>query len=96
MSVYVIALVKVNDEAEYQKYVDNFKATWPLFNGKRLVSDFNSIVIEGEFNCNKVIMLEFPNEEEYKRWYESPEYQKGVPHRHKAADSNLLLVHGVE
>ncbi len=37
-------------------------------------------------------MIEFPNEEEFRRWYESPEYQAIVTHRLKGAKCDTLLV----
>ena len=37
-------------------------------------------------------MIEFPNEKEFRRWYESPEYQAIVTHRLKGAKCDTLLV----
>ena len=42
-----------------------------------------------------VIMLEFPNVEEAKAWYNSPSYQAALPYRLKAADYRTIIVEGV-
>ncbi len=41
-----------------------------------------------------VVMLEFPDMEEARAWYNSPGYQKAIPFRQKAADYRVFLVEG--
>lgn len=41
-----------------------------------------------------VIVLEFPSVADAKAWYNSPAYQKAVPHRLKAAEYQAFIVEG--
>jgi uncharacterized protein (DUF1330 family) len=51
-------------------------------------------VREGKWPYTKTVVIRFPSVEHAKRWYESPEYQKMVPHRLRAAAADLILVNG--
>ncbi len=42
-----------------------------------------------------VIVVEFPNMEEAKAWYDSPAYQAAIPYRQKAADYRIFFVEGL-
>jgi uncharacterized protein (DUF1330 family) len=38
-----------------------------------------------------VVVIQFDNVEDAKRWYASPEYTKTIPRRQQAAESSLIL-----
>jgi len=40
------------------------------------------------------VVIEFPNKEAAKTWYNSPEYQAALPMRLNATQSSLLLFSG--
>ena len=42
-----------------------------------------------------VVVLEFPDAEKARGWYDSPEYQDALQHRLKAATYRCVLVEGV-
>lgn len=42
-----------------------------------------------------VVVLEFPSVADAKAWYNSPAYQKAVPHRLKGADYRSFIVEGL-
>ena len=95
MSYYFVAQIKINDEEEYQKYLDGVDEVFKKFNGKYLAVDYSPIVIEGEWNYDRIVMIEFPDEVEFRRWYDSPMYQEIVQYRQKAAKCDTLLVKGL-
>jgi len=43
-----------------------------------------------------MIVLEFPDAEAAKAWYNSPNYHATIPYRQKAADYRAILVQGFE
>jgi uncharacterized protein (DUF1330 family) len=51
--------------------------------------------LEGEAP-DGVVILSFPDVEEAKAWYYSPDYQARVPHRLKAADYRTVIVEGFD
>jgi uncharacterized protein (DUF1330 family) len=40
------------------------------------------------------LLISFPDEDEAKRWYNSPDYRELMKHRHNASDANVVLVTG--
>ncbi len=95
MSCYFIANIDIHDDGEYQKYLKDVDAVFSKFNGKYLAVDEKPTVLEGKWMYGRVILIQFPNEIEFKRWYESPEYKAILQHRLKAAKCDTLLVKGL-
>lgn len=96
MSCYFVAQIQINNFDEYQNYLNGVDEVFSKFNGKYLAVDGNPKVLEGNWSYSRVVIIEFPNETELKRWYESPEYQKLVQHRLNAAKCDTLLVKGLQ
>jgi len=96
MSCYFVAQIQINDNDEYQKYLKTVNEVFTKFNGKYLAVDGNPTVLEGDWQYGRIIIIEFPSEEELLRWYKSPEYQEILQHRLKAAKSDTLLVKGID
>ncbi len=92
MSCYFVAQIRIDKPDEYNKYLEGVDEVFSKFKGKYLAVDTNPLVLEGEWAYSRVVMIEFPNEEEFRRWYESPEYQAIVTHRLKGAKCDTLLV----
>jgi uncharacterized protein (DUF1330 family) len=51
-------------------------------------------VLEGSWNGQQTILLEFESVEAAKAWYESDGYQAAAKLRQAAADSNAVLLQG--
>jgi uncharacterized protein (DUF1330 family) len=52
-------------------------------------------VLEGSWNPNMIVIVEFPNFEQARAWYRSPEYAFALDMHDKALSRNLILVDGV-
>lgn len=96
MSCYFIALIRIRDEAEYQKYLDGADAVFTKYKGRYLAVDDSPETLEGAWEGGRAVLIEFPDEAELKRWYLSPEYQGLLRHRLAAADCDTLLVKGLK
>lgn len=94
MACYFVASIRIHDMDEYKKYVDKVDAVFAKFNGEYLAFDENPVVLEGEWPYSRGVVIRFPSEEEFRRWYESPEYQEILAHRLKAADCSTVLLRG--
>ncbi len=94
MSAYLVALLKINDRKEFDKYRAGVHDTIDKHKGEIIVSNENAEVIEGEWPYAKTVVIRFPSMEAAKRWYESPEYQEVVKHRFRAAETNLIFIEG--
>lgn len=95
MSCYFIANINIHDEREYRKYLDGTDGVFAKFNGRYLAVDERPETLEGNGVHDRIVLIEFPDEKELKRWYDSPEYREILRHRLKAADCKAMLVYGL-
>ena len=94
MPVYALAQITIHDRERYDRYAARFAAVFAKFHGRALAADESPLVVEGEWPHDKVILLSFPNREEFERWALSPEYQEIAKDRVAATTGTVLLVAG--
>ena len=92
MECYFIAQLKIHDEQEYKKYLNGFDRIFEKYNGKVIAVKENPVVLEGEWDYSRIVIIRFSNEQEAGRWYHSPEYQSLLKYRLNAANGTVLLV----
>ena len=74
MSVYIIAQLKFTRRERYDRYQSRFMDVFRKFRGKLLVADAHPVVLEGEWPRDKVVIMEFPDAGEARRFQESPAF----------------------
>jgi uncharacterized protein (DUF1330 family) len=94
MPAYLILDIHVEDPEEYAAYRERSPATLEAYGGRYLVRGGPHEVIEGDWDPERVVVVEFPSVERAHEWYESPEYQEIVGMRKRAAPSKVVLVEG--
>lgn len=92
MSAYFIANIRINDEVEYQKYLEHVSEVFSKFNGKYLKVDNNPVVLEGKWDYSRLVLIEFPDTNSLTKWYHSNEYQTILKHRLLAADCDTIMI----
>ena len=94
MAAYVVAsLAELKDPDLMSKYEETAAPTVAAHGGKFLASgDIEKL--DGEWNALSGVVIEFPNKEAAKAWYDSAEYQAALPMRLNATRSSLLLFPG--
>jgi uncharacterized protein (DUF1330 family) len=60
--------------------------------GTVLAADEAPRVVEGEWDRDKVVVMAFPDEQAFREWAESPDYQRISEDRQAGADTVVLLV----
>ena len=95
MSVYVIAQLKFTRRELYNRYQSRFAGVFVNFEGKLLVADERPIVLEGNWQRDKVVIMEFPDENRARQFLESPEYQAIAVDRKAGADGLVLMLRGL-
>ncbi len=95
MSYYFIAQIRINDESEYQKYIDKSAEVFAKYKGKYLAVDNEPLVLEGSWNYTRTVVITFGSKSDFKAWYGSDDYQKILQHRLKAAKCDTVLVRGL-
>jgi uncharacterized protein (DUF1330 family) len=94
MPTYLIVNATITD----QKLLDAYHAAVrPTLAGHdvvvRVATD-TAQTIEGEPAGPRVIVMEFPDDEAFHAWYESPAYRKVIGLRLKATNGFAVLAHG--
>jgi uncharacterized protein (DUF1330 family) len=95
MAAYLIAQIRIHDPETFKKYSAAVPATIAQYGGKYHVRGGAVTPKEGNWNPNRVIVLEFPDMAALNRWYDSPEYQKIIGIRFAAAEGDMIFVEGV-
>ncbi len=94
MSYYFLAHIKINDEKEYQKYLDRADEVFARYKGTYLVVDKSPEILEGEWGYNRAVVIQFESREDFTEWYNSENYQEILKFRLNAADCDSILVKG--
>ena len=93
--VYAIAQLKITDRAAYNRYQSRFMDVMKKFRGRLLAADEHPQLIEGAWDREKVVLLEFPDAAAFRAWAESPEYTEIAKDRKAGSDAIILLVKGI-
>ena len=94
MSVYIVAQLKLTDHAAYKRYQARFAAVFRKFQGRLLAADGQPQVLEGQFERDKIVVLEFPDKQAAAAFQTSPEYTEIAADRRAGAEALILLVRG--
>jgi uncharacterized protein (DUF1330 family) len=91
---YMIFTMAVHDPAGFESYVQKALPTLMQSGGRPIIVEDHPEVIEGSWHGTRTAILEFDSVDAARAWYTSPGYQSIVGHRHKAADTNVVIVSG--
>jgi uncharacterized protein (DUF1330 family) len=94
MTAYLINHMRIPNgvpKPEALVYLENVEATFEPYGGKWLVLDAEVQVMEGEWP-GSVVLMEFPDMDTAKEWYNSTEYQRILHLRTDNVISDLILV----
>ena len=91
---YLVAQVEIEDPQGYEAYRSRTGAVIEHFGGRFLVRGGTLHRLEGEPDFSRLVIIEFPDLEAAKGFYESADYQDLIPHRTDNARSMLLIAEG--
>lgn len=95
MPAYIIVEVKVNDPVGYEDYKKLTAGTLTAYQGKFVVRGGKTETLEGDWNPERLVILEFPNSDLAKAWWASPEYTVAKQIRYKHATSRMIVAEGI-
>jgi uncharacterized protein (DUF1330 family) len=96
MPAYVIVETEITDPEQYEQYKAASPGAVASGGGRFVVRGGELAVLEGDWHPSRLVMLEFPDLEAAKRWYDSPEYQEAKKLRDGAANLRMVAVEGVD
>jgi uncharacterized protein (DUF1330 family) len=95
MPAYIIVETDIHDPAQYERYKAASPGAVAAGGGTFIVRGGELAVLEGDWHPSRLVVLEFPNLEAAKRWYESETYQDAKKLREGAARLRMVAVEGV-
>jgi uncharacterized protein (DUF1330 family) len=95
MPAYVIVETDVRDPEQYERYKAASPGSVAAGGGRFVARGGELAVLEGDWSPSRIVILEFPDLEAAKRWYESPGYQDVKALREGAATLRMVAVEGV-
>ncbi|HET7145926.1 MAG TPA: DUF1330 domain-containing protein [Gaiellaceae bacterium] len=95
MPAYVIVETDIEDAEQYDRYKAASPGAVAAGGGRFVARGGELAVLEGDWHPSRLVVLEFPNLEAAKRWYESETYQDAKKLREGAARLRMVAVEGV-
>lgn len=92
MSVYLIMDIEIRDEDAYGEYRRQVPAVIARFGGRYLARGGWARGVEGDWQPNRIVIVEFDSDEQATGFLNSPDYAPLLAIRHSAAVSKGILV----
>jgi uncharacterized protein (DUF1330 family) len=96
MKAYIIVDVDVKDPERYETYKKLTPDSLKPFDGKFVVRGGNPEALEGDWESNRIVILEFPSAARAKAWWSSEGYAPAKAIRQAASHTRMILVEGAE
>jgi len=94
MTAYVVIDIKVADPAKMQEYRDLSTIAVSRHGGRYLARGGKTEVIEGDWQPERLVIIEFPSLQAAHSFYDSPEYVAARKARAGAAHFDMLVIEG--
>lgn len=95
MPAYVIVEITVHTPEIYEEYRKYTPGSLIPFQGKFAVRGGYTETLEGEWNPQRIVVLEFPSVDLAKAWYHSDVYTEAKQIRMRSAHTKMIVVEGV-
>ncbi|HII93429.1 MAG TPA: DUF1330 domain-containing protein [Methanosarcina sp.] len=94
MPVYMIIEIKVMDYELYTKYVEKVPEIIKKYGGRYLVRGGKVLPMFGNWNPERIVIIEFETEEQVRDCFNSTEYLKVAPLRENSTITKSVIVNG--
>jgi len=95
MAAYFIIDIKVHDEPTYHLYIDKVKPIIEQYGGRYLARGGAISSFTGQWNPERIILIEFPSAADVKRCLASDAYKAIAPLRERSTSSQAIVVEGI-
>ena len=95
MAAYAIVDMTVTDAVKIEEYRKLAGASVAAHGGRFLARGGKFVVVDGDWNPQRIVLIEFPDLERAQRWRASPDYRQACEIRDRAATTRMVLVEGV-
>ena len=95
MAAYAIIHVEVLDQDVFSEFSSRVVATIEAHGGKYLVRGGAVEVMEGDWEPDRIVVVEFGSAEQARAWQNSPECAELREIKMRSANTNVVIVQGV-
>jgi uncharacterized protein (DUF1330 family) len=95
MAAYIIVDVRITNAEAYERYKAAVPATLAAYGGKFLVRGGRVETLEGEWQPQRIVVLEFESAAKAKAWWNSQQYAEPKRIRQSASVTKMILVEGI-
>lgn len=96
MPAYIIVDVTIHNPENYAGYVKLTPGTLKAYGGKFIVRGGKTETLEGNWQPERFVVLEFPSVEKAKQWWASEEYAPAKALRQANAETRMIVVEGFD
>ncbi len=94
MAAYVVVEVDVKDPERYADYRTMVPASLAAYGGKYLIRGGQVENLEGDWEPQRFVMIQFESVAQAKRWWDSEEYRQARNLRQATSDTRMIVVEG--
>jgi uncharacterized protein (DUF1330 family) len=95
MPGYIIVDVNITDPEAYERYRASVPPTLADYGGKFIIRGGRAENLEGDWQPNRIVVLQFESVEKAKAWWSSQEYAAPKKLRQAASVTRMIVVEGV-
>lgn len=94
MNAYLIIDLTIHDFSKFSEYINKIPEFIKKHSGKYIVQGEEATVMEGNWNPERMIVIEFSSRENANNFLQDKEAQTLFALRHETTTSNVILVDG--
>lgn len=94
MPTFVIAEITIHDPKKYERYKELAPASIFRYGGRYASRGGSTEPLEGRFDPERLVVLEFPSADAARRWWNSPEYAEAKKIRQSCSTARIVLTEG--
>ena len=94
MPAYVVVQIAIKDPVGYARYRELAPPSIAMYGGRYLVRGGRNEVLEGSWQPERFVVLEFPSSARALEWWNSREYAAAKALRQQCAKTEMLLIEG--
>lgn len=94
MPAYIVVDVAIQDPVAYDRYKTLAPPSIGKYGGRYLVRGGTTSTLEGTWQPQRLVVLEFPSAERARAWWASPEYAPAKALRQASATTQMVLIDG--
>lgn len=92
----IVQVAEIRDPERYATYRDLAGKAVAAHGGRFIVRGGKAERIEGEADCGRVVVIEFPSVAAAKGWYDSAQYQEALAIRLANSTGTLMIIEGAK